>query len=141
MSDLSNLEKRVLEKLFGMASGYVLDFTNRTFDEFVFDNTGKSVFDAKYDCGSGSKANRLRAFWSKEPNYVVGKLLEDLLAYVGECGVKPGDEQLVETCRRTVQRLRQDQPVQEIEVITPLTAEKDFAMLANSVKQAIEKNE
>ena len=65
MSDLSIIEKRSLERLFSMGSGYVLDFSNRTFDEFVFDSTGKSIYDSKYDNGSGSKANRLRAFWTR----------------------------------------------------------------------------
>ena len=141
MSDLSIVEKRSLERLFGMASGYVLDFSNRTFDEFVFDSTGKSIYDSKYDNGSGSKANRLRAFWSSEPNYVVGKLLDDLLVYAEEQGVNGERAQLLETCRRTSKRLLQDQPVPEIEAITPNTAERDFATLAKSVREAIEKNE
>src|SRR6266511_1805143 len=105
MSNLSNLEKRSLEKLFDMGSGYVLDFSNRTFEEFVFDSTGKNIYDSKYDSGSGSKANRLRAFWRVEPNYIVGKLLEDLLAYAEESGVKTDKEQIFETCRRTSKRL------------------------------------
>src|SRR5262245_47050374 len=141
MSDLSIIEKRSLERLFGMGSGYVLDFSNRTFDEFVFDSTGKSIYDSKYDNGSGSKANRLRAFWSSEPNYIVGKLLEDLLVYAEEQGVNGEREQLLETCRRTLKRLLQDQPVPEIEAITPNTAERDFNTLAKSVREAIEKNE
>jgi hypothetical protein len=141
MSDLSNIEKRSLEKLFGMGSGYVLDFSNRTFEEFVFDGTGKSIYDSKYDNGSGSKANRLRAFWSDEPNYIVAKLLGDLLQYVAEQGVKPDQAQLYESCRRAVERLSQSAPVPEIEAITPNTAEKNFATLAKSIREAIEKNE
>jgi hypothetical protein len=141
MSDLSIVEKRNIEKLFGMGGGYVLEFSNRTFDEFIFDSTGKTIYDSKYDYGSGSKANRLRAFWSVEPNYVVGKLLEDLLLYVEERGVTQDWEQIFETCRRTAKRLIQDQPVPEIEAITPNTAERDFATLAKSVREAIEKNE
>ena len=141
MSDLSNIEKRSLERLFDMGSGYVLDFSNRTFEEFILDSTGKSVYDSKYDNASGSKANRLRAFWSVEPNYVVAKLLGDLLQYVAELGVKPGQEQLFESCWRMVQRLSQSAPVPEIEAITPNTAEKGFATLAKSVRESIEKNE
>lgn len=64
MSDLSNVEKRSLERLFDMGSGYVLDFSNRTFEEFVFDSSGKGIYDTKYDSGSGSKANRL-GDWSR----------------------------------------------------------------------------
>lgn len=72
MADLTNADKRKLEKLFEMSGGYVLNFSNRTFDEFVFDSTGIVIDDAKYQQGSGSKANRLRAFWSLEPDHVVG---------------------------------------------------------------------
>ena len=141
MSDLSNIEKRNLERLFAMGSGYVLDFSNRTFEEFILDSTGKSIYDSKYDNASGSKANRLRAFWTVESNYVVAKLFGDLLQYVAELGVNPDQEQLHESCRRVVQRLSQSAPVPEIEAITPNTAEKNFATLAKSVREAIEKNE
>lgn len=141
MSDLSNLEKRRLEKLFGMGSGYVLDFSNRTLEEFVLDSTGKSIYESRYDNASGSKANRLRAFWSVEPNYVVAKLLSDLLQYVAELGVNPGQDELLESCRRAVQRLSTSAAVPEIEAIAPNTPERGFATLAKSVREAIEKDE
>lgn len=141
MSDLSNTEKRNLEKLFDMSSGYVLNFSNRTFEEFIFDSTKKSIYDAKYDNATGSKANRLRAFWNVEPNYVVAKLIGDLLQYATELGAKSQEEPLLDNCRRVVQRLSQSMPVPEIEAITPNTAEKDFATLAKSVREAIEKDE
>jgi hypothetical protein len=64
MSDLSNTEKRKFERLLEMGSGYVLNFSNRTFEEFILDSTGRSIYDARYEYGSGSKANRLRAFWN-----------------------------------------------------------------------------
>jgi hypothetical protein len=86
MSDLSFGEKHKLEKLLGMGGGYVLEFSNRTFQEFVFDSTGRNIFEEKYDYGSGSKANRLRAFWSKEPNHIEGQLLSDLFDHcIGFC--------------------------------------------------------
>lgn len=141
MADLSNLEKRSLEKLFGMGSGYVLNFSNRTFDEFVLDSTGKSIFEERYNAGSGSKANRLRAFWSSEPNYIVGKLLSDLVAYAGEPGVQPEHEQLLESCRRVAERLLQSTPVPELDAINPNSTERDFASLAKLVREAIEKNQ
>jgi len=88
MSDLTAVEKRKLEKLFGMETGYVLDFSNRTFEEFIRDSTGLNIFDQRYNHGSGSKANRLRAFWQKEDNDVVGKLLNDILDYYEPKGVQ-----------------------------------------------------
>ena len=62
MSDLSTSDKMKLEKIFGMGSGYVLDFSNRTFGEFILENVGIDIFLSKYDYMSGSKANRLGAF-------------------------------------------------------------------------------
>lgn len=84
MSDLTNLEKRKFERLLGMGSGYVLDFSNRTFDEFVTDTVGRNIYDSKYDGLGTSKANRLRAFSQTEPNYVVAKLMGPLLDYQKE---------------------------------------------------------
>lgn len=141
MADLSNTEKRKLERLLCMGGGYVLDFSNRTFEEFILDCTGKSIYDSKYENVGGSKANRLRAFWSLEPNYLVAKLLVDLLSYVAEQGVKLDQEPLHEDCRRVAQRLAQSAPVPEIEAITPNALEKGFDLLAKSVREAIEKNE
>ncbi|MBM3786982.1 MAG: hypothetical protein FJW30_21705 [Acidobacteria bacterium] len=88
MADLTIVEKKKLEQFFGMGSGYVLDFSNRSFEEFVRDSVGLDIFDSRYDYGSGAKANRLRAFWMKESNAVVGKLLSDLLDWAEPKGVQ-----------------------------------------------------
>lgn len=105
MADLTFAEKLKLERVLGMASGYVLAFSNRTFKEFVFESTGRDIFDSRYEYGSGSKANRLRAFWQKEDNRVVAKLLKDLLdlEYVAE-------DPTLETCRLIVSRLQNGSP-------------------------------
>lgn len=81
MSSLSFSEKSQFEKLFGMDSGYVLDFSNRTFGEFFLDSVGIDIWIGKYNYNSGSKANRLRAFWNTESNPKVGKLLDEMLNY------------------------------------------------------------
>ena len=59
MSDLTNIEKRKFERLLGMGSGYVLDFSNRTFDEFVRNTVGRNIYDSKYD-GHGSSKAKMR---------------------------------------------------------------------------------
>jgi hypothetical protein len=99
MSDLTYLEKRKFEQFLGMSTGYVLDFSNRSFAEFVRDSTGRNIYDSRYDYGSGSKANRLRAFWQKEENALVGKLMSDMLDYSGVNGGQ------AEVCRLIVARL------------------------------------
>jgi hypothetical protein len=75
MSSLASTEKRKLEKLFEMGGGYVLDFSNRTLAEFVFDSAGLDIYDTRYDYASGSKANRLRAFWNLEDDQTVAARL------------------------------------------------------------------
>ncbi|MBN1516195.1 hypothetical protein JXA32_06465 [Candidatus Sumerlaeota bacterium] len=81
MSKLKTIEKIKFEKLFGMESGYVLDFSNFTFQEFVLENVNIDIYAEKYNFRSGSKANRLRAFWEKESYSVVATLNKALLEY------------------------------------------------------------
>lgn len=107
MSDLTPLEKRKFERFLGMETGYVLDFTNRTFAEFVSHSSGCDIYDSRYEYGSGSKANRLRAFWQKEENGVVGKLMRDMLDYSEATGA------LHETCRLIIARLLQGTPTSQ----------------------------
>ncbi len=135
MSNLTFLEKQILEQLLGMKSGYVLHFSNREFQELVADATRLNIYDAKYDHGSGSKANRLRAFWSKESNYIVAKLLRTLLACVNS------ESSLDDECELIVQRLEQDAPVTDMAAIANLSNEKDFDVLVNSIYRSIENNE
>ena len=107
MSDLTATEKRKLERLFGMSSGYVLDFSNRTFAEFIEDSVRRDIYDSRYDNGSGSKANRLRQFWGVESNTAVGKLIEDLIAYGRDANAFKNDGTLADECLKIAARLRQ----------------------------------
>lgn len=100
MSDLTFLERQKLEAVLGMASGYVLNFSDRTFRDFVHESTGLDIDEVKYRINGNSKAKRLRAFWQKEPNRVVGKLLGDLL----DCSEDSGNK--AQVCRLIVGRLR-----------------------------------
>jgi hypothetical protein len=141
MSDLTFIEKTKLERQFQMGGGYVLDLSNRTLAEFVVESTGRDIYDAKYDYGSGSKANRLRAFWRQEPNHVVGKLTTDLLKYCRPPAGDPDRDRLFEECERIGSRLQQSAGVDAIEAITPEGSERGFEVLARAVRDSIEKNE
>ncbi|HZX14374.1 MAG TPA: hypothetical protein VFF49_08265 [Thermodesulfobacteriota bacterium] len=141
MSDLSFIEKTQLERLLEMGSGYVLNFSNRTFQEFMFDSTGRDIYAEKYNYNGDSKANRLRAFWSLESTHIVGKLVADLLNYCKESSAAGDKQSLHEEYRRIADRLQQDAPVQELEAISPNSGGRDFEMLTKSVRESIEKNE
>jgi hypothetical protein len=68
-----------------MQGGCVLNFSNRTLEEFFREVVGVQIYDARYDRGSGSKANRLRAFWDvaseKQLRLFFGGLLEGWSIY------------------------------------------------------------
>jgi hypothetical protein len=83
MSTLSANNKRILEKVFQMEEGYVLNFTNRTFSDFFETNYDINIYDDKFYGWSGSKASRMRSFWDLEDNDQVALLISDLLKYIG----------------------------------------------------------
>lgn len=141
MSDLTVIEKRKLERVLGMESGYVLNFSNRTFAEFFLDGFGIDIYDSKYDYGSGSKANRMRAFWERESNYLVGKVLGLLFEEWAEFRVFGSPETPPEECLRIVRRLQESSPVPDIDAVTPNIKDENFETLARSVRDSIEKNE
>jgi len=79
MSSLTHIEKQKLERELGMNGGYVLKFSNRSFEEFFREVVGVEIFDPRFNAGSGSKANRMRAFWSTASDIQHQKLLSGLL--------------------------------------------------------------
>jgi hypothetical protein len=140
VSDLTPTEKRKLERVLGMRSGYVLDFSNPTFADFVVDHTGRDIYDQKYNTGfSGSKANRLRCFWDQEDNHTVAKLVEALLAEVRRRN--SAEPSLIDECDKVVSRLRQSAPVADVQAITQIADEHDLDVVAKAVRDYIDKNE
>lgn len=73
MSTLNTLERTPFQDLLGMDSGYVLDFTNKTFAEFFLENAKVDIYADKYALKGDSKARRLRTFWELESDAAVGK--------------------------------------------------------------------
>lgn len=134
MADLSYNEKRKLEQFLQMGSGYVLDFSNRTFREFVHDSTGLDIDDPEVG-GFGSKASRLRHFWDRRPDHIIGKLLKDFVAY------REDDSPLREKCREIAERLLQSAPIQAAEVISVLSEREEFERLAKGVMDSISQND
>lgn len=59
--------------------GYVLDFLNRTFEEFFREVVGVQIYDSRFNLASGSKANRMRAFWQVATDEQLRSLFNGLL--------------------------------------------------------------
>ncbi|MDO6519931.1 abortive infection family protein [Zobellia uliginosa] len=148
MAELDYKERFLIEKLFDMPTGYVMDFSNNTFQSFIYDSIKVNIYDDKYFYASGSKANRLRAFFTEEPSYKVGQLLTALLDYwhtkaiANENGFDfERDKNIYTECLKIAKRLKEEKIVEEIEVIKEKENDKDFSLLAKSIRESIDKNE
>ncbi|WP_116654702.1 hypothetical protein [Pelagibacterium sediminicola] len=107
MSSLTDIDKRYLEKLFGMPSGYVLDYSDATYGEF-FGRHNIDIHGRNYQTYGTSKAKKMRAFWEQEPDKIVAPVLNEMLsAYEVDCDLndKPLDKRLFEKCREIITKI------------------------------------
>lgn len=111
MSTLTPVEKRDLEILFGMSSGYVYRFTNQSFRQLIVDTVGHEVETSRYTSGGSSKADRLRTLWNNETDELTGRVLAEILEMM-DTDPQGGnfDPQLFARCRRAVGRLMAGTP-------------------------------
>lgn len=79
MASIDFIERDCFERLFGMGGGYVLDFTNREFQEFIYEKIQLDVY-AKYH--GLSKAKILRSIMAEYDDVTVGKLLLEFMRYM-----------------------------------------------------------
>lgn len=102
MDQLRPVELKVVEELFGMDSGYVLDFTNATFDDFFRREVAVDIYDDAYAQGSGSKGKRLRAFLTIGQARAIVRALTSLWEYRETVRIGRGD---AETATKARERL------------------------------------
>lgn len=106
MASLKFREKNLIEEFLGMGSGFVLNFSDRTFASFFRDFDVK-IDDAPYLEGhSGSKAHRLRSFLDRSPDLLVGEVLQELVEYAES--YRPGHP-AADGCRSIAARLQSKQ--------------------------------
>lgn len=144
MANLKGSEKAKLANYFEMKTGYVCDFSNRTFGDFVLENTGTDIYSGNYD---GSKANRLRAFWDKESNHLVAKLLGEMIEYwklqkaTPLYGYQVFNPALYEECKKIVKRLQSEGTVENIDALTAHANDNDSVLLVQSIRASIDHNQ
>ena len=147
MSDLNGIQRVRIEQALKMGLGYVLDFSNNSLRSFIAKSIELDIFDEKYNQNSSSKANRLRAFWDLESNYIVGKLIIDLLNYrkekdtVNEVELSISDILLIDECTKTAITLKQGSIVEQLDAIQANSEDKDFVLLSRLIRESIESNQ
>lgn len=106
MASLKNKTKQAIEELFDMKTGYVIDFTNNTFQTFI-----KESIDIDIYCDKGyeeylSKANKLRQIFEMESNVKVSKLIIELLDYYEDYRLKR--KKLTDYDRKKIEDIKKD---------------------------------
>jgi hypothetical protein len=100
MSTLDFIEKRKISQLLNQG-GYVLDFTNAKFHQFIIEKTGSDLYKPEM-----SKGKNLEAIVSNENDTIVGKLLLELLRYMQTFGlVNDNNRVLFNECVKIGNRL------------------------------------
>ena len=105
-------EKKIIEKFLGMDSGYVLNFSNRTFSDFFIENFKINIYDDKYADRGESKAKRLRTFWEKESNTLVADSIIKMIEWwesdslINEEEITNNQKVLAEKCKEIANNVR-----------------------------------
>lgn len=78
---LKTTDIKLLDEIFEMQGGYVLDFSNQTFSNFFEDEFGIDIYNDLYSEGGTSKAKRLRFFLRRAPADSIVNILLALWHY------------------------------------------------------------
>ena len=62
---IRSMDMPIIDRVFGMEGGFVLDFSNRTFAEFFHDEVNVDIYNPHWAVQGGSKAKRLRYYLRK----------------------------------------------------------------------------
>lgn len=147
MAELKYQEKQYLEKLTGMQGGYVFDFSNRTFRDFIFDTVRIDIDEKRFYKNGESKAKRFRVFLEMESDHNVGVVIKELCDYwlmkvkMGEFKKNPANEELYKECLKLADKLKSGAVVENMEAIQPNVDDADFKKFSESIKDCIERNQ
>lgn len=81
MPKLTTADMKLIDSLFGMYDGYVMDFSNNRFDSFFKRDVGIDIYDDAYAIHGTSKGKRLRAFLEVAQTAAIVKALHALWEY------------------------------------------------------------
>lgn len=134
MSSLRPSEKAQFEKLFGMDSGYVLNYSDGTFADFFAEIADIEIHSENYTKGGTSKAKKLRCFWNDESDALVGKVLIGLLDHWRRSSdPDPKRQELHDQCREIANRLLSGGP--RLSGLKATTAAFDAYQLSQQIRR------
>lgn len=147
MNETSNAKIRtvdfpILDKVFGMESGYVLDFTDRTFAEFFRDELRVDIDDPCWALQGKSKAKRLRYFLRNGNRKTVLDTLYSLWEYREASSVTHKypelDDGVLVAYSRIVQRFGGKPPALETPSTVPVISQIDETTASSLIERLLE---
>ena len=114
---IRSMDIPIIDRVFSMEGGYVLDFSNRTFSEFFHEELGVDIDDRRWAVQGGSKAKRLRYYLRQANRQTALDTLNALWEYREASSVTAHYRELDDSIRaayyRIIQRLggRPPEPV------------------------------
>lgn len=143
MAKIAFRDKLRFEKLLGMKTGYVSNLSNHEFFQLVQDVTQININSPTYEVLGTSKANRLRAFWDRESDVIVGTLLLDLVEHVRNLNVDlmAPHQPLLEECKRIAEQMKATPPLLDSDILSTMPEEMDLERLGSTILGAIKNDE
>jgi hypothetical protein len=141
-------ETKVVEDALGMGSGYVLNFSDRTFSVFFDQDFGIDIDDDRYRLQGTSKAKRLRCFFETESEATVSRVLRRLWEHRETIepqwrGLREGvadDDKLRERFFTVIERLEGGQQIARTDVIDHFDLSETLEELVAAIERDINAN-
>jgi len=100
MTNFKPLQMQLLEAVLEMGSGYVLNFSDRTFAEFFREELRINIDDSKYSVAGSSKGKRMRYFLQNAPRPLVVKTLNAVWEYRQAAMERAGQQETIPDVNR-----------------------------------------
>lgn len=142
MANFKSTEMRFLDSIFDMGGGYVLDFSNRTMDEFFMEELEIDISHEMFSKDGTSKARRVRCLLQNADHPTVVRVLEALWNYRQSMrGARKAEEDVMNAEGRFLSLLESIRsPGQHAEVVrNPFVAATliDQGQVLNALKQRL----
>lgn len=142
MANFKSTEMRFLDSIFDMGGGYVLDFSNRTMDEFFMEELEIDISHEMFSKDGTSKARRVRCLLQNADHPTVVRVLEALWNYRQSMrGARKAEEDVMNAEGRFLSLLESIRsPGQHAEVVrNPFAAATliDQGQVLNALKQRL----
>lgn len=142
---IRTVDMRVLDKVFGMEDGYVLDFSNRTYAEFFQEELRVDICDPRWAVQGGSKAKRLRYYLRQANPKTVRDTLNALWEYREASSVTHEYPKLDDRVRaaffRIVGRFGGTPPAPRVSSAAPAPSRIDAATASSLAKRLLKVSE